>query len=170
MDGRARPCLFAQTDQIARTGIHTLEESLETTRAINSEVTDTVNTISQLSDQFKNIESIVETIKSIAEQTNLLALNAAIEAARAGDQGRGFAVVADEVRQLAARTSDSTAEIARVVNTNREMMSNIISRVEQVSAISQAGLEKAAAVSAIMDEIQKGAANVSETVNNLHIS
>lgn len=159
-----------ETDQIARTGIKTLQESVETSRTINDEVSETVNTITQLSDQFKNIESIVETIKSIAEQTNLLALNAAIEAARAGEQGRGFAVVADEVRQLAARTSVSTAEIAKVVNTNRDMMSNITSRVQQVSSISQIGLEKASSVSAIMDEIQKGAANVSETVNGLSIN
>ena len=108
------------------------------------------------------------TIKSIAEQTNLLALNAAIEAARAGEQGRGFAVVADEVRTLAARTSESTTEIAKVVDTNRNMMSEIIGRVEQVSAISQDGLDKATAVSAIMDEIQKGAENVSQVVNGLN--
>ena len=156
-----------ETDQIARSGINTIEESLDTSRAINNEASNTVTTIEQLSDQFKNIESIVETIKSIAEQTNLLALNAAIEAARAGEQGRGFAVVADEVRQLAARTSDSTAEIAKVVATNREMMSNIIERVQQVSAISESGLEKMSAVSSIMNEIQKGAATVTETVNLL---
>ena len=157
-----------ETDQIARRGINTLEESVQTTRAINDQVADTVQTISQLSDQFKNIESIVVTIKSIAEQTNLLALNAAIEAARAGEQGRGFAVVADEVRTLAARTSESTTEIAKVVDTNRNMMSEIIGRVEQVSAISQDGLDKATAVSAIMDEIQKGAENVSQVVNGLN--
>ena len=157
-----------ETDQIARRGISTLEESVETTRAINDQVSDTVHTISQLSDQFKNIESIVVTIKSIAEQTNLLALNAAIEAARAGEQGRGFAVVADEVRTLAARTSESTSEIAKVVETNGSMMADIIARIEEVSAISEKGLEKATAVSSIMDEIQKGAENVSNVVNNLN--
>ena len=156
-----------ETDQIARSGINTIEESLVTSRSINDEASKTVTTIEQLSDQFKNIESIVETIKSIAEQTNLLALNAAIEAARAGEQGRGFAVVADEVRQLAARTSDSTSEIAKVVTTNREMMSNIIDRVQEVSAISESGLQKMSAVANIMNEIQKGAATVTETVNLL---
>ncbi|WP_371859257.1 methyl-accepting chemotaxis protein, partial [Pseudomonas sp. AP19] len=65
-------------------------------------------TMQLLEQDSKNINTILDTIRSIAEQTNLLALNAAIEAARAGDQGRGFAVVADEVRALARRTADST--------------------------------------------------------------
>lgn len=104
--------------------------ALETTQGGMDVVTNTVKTIKsyvektkgdceaviELSDKIKQIDTIIETIKSIADQTNLLALNAAIEAARAGEYGRGFAVVADEVRSLAVKTGESTKQINKMVH------------------------------------------------------
>ncbi|WP_263262483.1 methyl-accepting chemotaxis protein [Pseudomonas sp. RIT-PI-S] len=91
-------------------------------------------TMQVLEQDSKNINTILDTIRSIAEQTNLLALNAAIEAARAGDQGRGFAVVADEVRALARRTADSTGEID-------SLLGNLARRTQDVTRQMQSSLE-----------------------------
>ncbi|MCF1439209.1 MAG: PAS domain-containing methyl-accepting chemotaxis protein, partial [Shewanella sp.] len=156
-----------ETAQIALQGATLLRKTVETSNAIAEQVQCTTESINQLNEQSKNIEAIVSTISAIAEQTNLLALNAAIEAARAGDQGRGFAVVADEVRQLAARTSQSTDEIASVVNENRNLTTSATAMMKKVEQTAESGKDQINQVAQVMEEIRVGAENVSQTVANI---
>lgn len=156
-----------ETSQIAQTGAELLATSVTMSNEITEQINQTGEVINRLNEQSRNIASIVSTIREIADQTNLLALNAAIEAARAGDQGRGFAVVADEVRQLAARTSKSTAEIDQVVYANRNLTASVTERMDIVRSSAQSSNEQIAQVSRVMDEIYRGAVNVSKTVASL---
>ncbi|UBH29646.1 methyl-accepting chemotaxis protein [Aeromonas enteropelogenes] len=158
-----------ETLSCAERGASLLSGVVDTSNLIASQLAHSIELINRLNEQSRSIEAIVATISSIADQTNLLALNAAIEAARAGDQGRGFAVVADEVRQLAARTSLSTDEIAKVVQNNRDLTSRVTAEMSGVADSAELGKQQVGEVNQVMSEIRREANNVSRTVSDLAI-
>lgn len=158
-----------ETLHSAEEGAGLLRAVVQTSSLIASQVDEAIALIGQLNEQSRSIEAIVSTISAIADQTNLLALNAAIEAARAGEQGRGFAVVADEVRQLAARTSLSTDEIAKVVQKNRELTARVTDDMAGVADSAELGKQQIAGVDKLMSEIHQEADRVSQTVSALSI-
>ncbi|WGY46447.1 PAS domain-containing methyl-accepting chemotaxis protein [Vibrio sp. ABG19] len=158
-----------ETVAIARQGQDSVASMLANSKQINEAVDMVTELINQLNNQSKLVEAIVSTISDIAGQTNLLALNAAIEAARAGEQGRGFAVVADEVRKLASRTSQSTTEIASVIETNSTIINHIDDKIKVVLSKALHGEQQANSVSEVIEEIIVDADLVSETVKKLAI-
>ncbi|MBE3663787.1 methyl-accepting chemotaxis protein [Vibrio navarrensis] len=120
------------TDRTNRYAEESKQSVTGAVHSVNDLVTQVVSmsdTITRMSDDTKQINSVLQVIGDIAEQTNLLALNAAIEAARAGEQGRGFAVVADEVRALAARTQQSTAQINEMLAKLKSTTENVVNEM-----------------------------------------
>jgi len=108
------------TASTAQSGGQVAQETMEKMRLVLANVENNGQRMVSFGAQVQKIGKIVEVITGIAGKTNLLALNATIEAARAGEYGRGFAVVADEVRKLADSTSDSAAEITRLIEAIRD--------------------------------------------------
>jgi len=105
-----------QVDKLTR-------EASGNTRQGSESVTDMISSMEDISNFSNQIANIIEVINNIAFQTNLLALNASIEAARAGEQGKGFAVVAVEVRKLAKRSDTAATEIAQIIKTSNNKVS-----------------------------------------------
>jgi len=104
------------------------KESLQMANEINAD-------ICELNDSSKEIEKIIEVIKSISDQTSLLSLNASIEAARVGDAGKGFAVVANEIKKLSDQSKEATMMIANIVNNIQNKTRSTVKLVEKSNNI-----------------------------------
>jgi len=162
--------LATETGTLSTEGKNLVRETIDEINEIANSVSSSSVNIQTLDDESKQISSIIKVIKGIAEQTNLLALNAAIEAARAGDQGRGFAVVADEVRKLAERTSTSTQEITKMIETMQNATQSAVEGMEKGSAQVGEGVQMAAKTGDSMDRIQTGSQNVLHAIGEISVA
>lgn len=98
--------------ELGRESVERTIAGIDEIRRSSRSVSETIGT---LSFRVGDIGTIILVINEIAEQTKLLALNASIIAAQAGEHGKGFAVVANEIKELAKRTTNSTQEIAQII-------------------------------------------------------
>jgi methyl-accepting chemotaxis protein len=122
------------------TGIQTMEKTTDGLNRTNQAIQSSAEIINILGHRADDIGKIIEVIDDLAEQTNLLALNAAIEAARAGEHGLGFAVVADEVRKLAEKSTQSTKEIADLIQSIQREARQAVENMERSTRIVEEGL------------------------------
>jgi methyl-accepting chemotaxis protein len=122
------------------TGIQTMEKTTDGLNRTNKAIQSSAEIINILGHRADDIGKIIEVIDDLAEQTNLLALNAAIEAARAGEHGLGFAVVADEVRKLAEKSTQSTKEIADLIQSIQREARQAVENMEHSTRIVEEGL------------------------------
>ena len=139
-------------------------EKLEDTMVIIENMADS---LSHISNNTKEISTVMQLIDNIAFQTNILALNAAVEAARAGQHGKGFAVVADEVRQLANKSADAAKQTEAMLTESFSAMEQGSSKADIGSASVQSVVEASQTVRdsiAKIDEATKNQANAIEDI------
>jgi methyl-accepting chemotaxis protein len=164
---RAAESAAVEARKTAESGARAIADGLGRINQIAESVRNAEAAMSELGVKAREISTVVRVISEIAEQTNLLALNAAIEAARAGEAGRGFAVVADEVRGLAERTSISTAEITRVVDSIQSVAADTQSKMGAVATQVRGQEQVSAEVSEAIGGISAAAARVSTAVTEM---
>lgn len=111
-------------------GMISVEKTIQGMQNIKASVEKTADYIKKLGGRSEEIGKILNVIDEITDQTTLLALNAAILAAQAGEHGKGFSVVADEIKDLADRTSESTQEIATLIQTVQQEVSDAVDAMD----------------------------------------
>ncbi len=157
-----------KADEQAREGTQIVSDTVDTISNLSREMENAVNAIQKLQSDSDQIGSILDVIRNISEQTNLLALNAAIEAARAGEQGRGFAVVADEVRTLAHRTHQSTEEIQKMIENLQNRARSTSKTISQTHERTQESAEQAKRAGERLQAISQAVSTINEM--NLQIA
>jgi methyl-accepting chemotaxis protein len=135
----------------AARGMELAGRNQEKMRIIEGVVQDFQGTTKNLLLMGSEMAKIVDTIEGLTQQTNMLALNAAIVASQGEEnQNKGFSVVADEIKQLSERTSGSTREVQKIIES---LQTTIRSAYEQV----ERGL----------DAVQQGADSVAQSEGTL---
>ncbi|ARD47673.1 methyl-accepting chemotaxis protein [Sporosarcina sp. P33] len=149
----------------AEHGAEDVRLTAQVMKDLGAHMTETGESMAQLSDRSVEIQSIVGVIENIAAQTNLLALNASIEAARAGEYGKGFSVVAQEVRKLAESTSSSTKDIQQLTSSLKDEILQALEATKKSSKLIEQGvavsLQTASKIDHILETVQESQLDIS---------
>lgn len=127
-----------------------------------------VNLMNELHNQAEKMNEIIGLITSIANRTSMLALNASIEAARAGgDAGASFAVVAKQVTDLADQTKEATVNIAELIGTVTDELSQVTDAVRVVEENAEAQDEKTENLSKSLNNLMDMTITIAEKTSGL---
>lgn len=129
-----------------------LNISMESVRELNE-------SMENISNDSKEIGTIIATIENIAFQINILSLNAAVEAARAGTAGKGFAVVADEISSLASKSDEAAKATKELIEKSAATIVEGAKVVNRVTESLEKTGELAGNVTVKMEEVVDAVAN-----------
>jgi hypothetical protein len=138
-------------------GLNLTENIVQDTTNLYTEIENEERIVNSLVEKSKDISEAITVIDQIAFQTNILSLNAAVEAATAGEAGKGFAVVAQEVRNLASRSAEAAKEIKDVVLAIQNEVASIKESSSNVASVVNETKSRVDILIGLMKKFQKNA-------------
>lgn len=125
------------------------------------------NNIIEMSNNYKDIEIILNAILEISKQTHLLSLNASIEAAKAGDAGKGFSVVAKEINILSDRTKEATTNISNIIKKINNSTKNTTTNINKVINAIEIQNKKIYKTNKVFEDIYNSITNLSLNIESI---
>ncbi len=164
-------------ESMVEDGWRKVEKAKNSMSTVQSAISLTAVTVTELKESLDMINSLLYSIKDIAGQTNLLALNASIESARAGEQGKGFAVVAEQIRRLSEQSRAIVVDITEVTDRISDKSAEAAEKSVEGDKAANSGLAMMSEVAEFFKQIkdyykdtngefQKNVKEIEELVNN----
>lgn len=155
------------TADASRRGRSLLQSTAHELKEAADRVREGVARMESLANKVREVDQVVQIIRTIASQTNLLALNAAIEASRAGDAGKGFAVVAEEVRKLALQTSKSAENVIGLVQGIQDETQEAVKLIQLIESESSNAASGANTSQATFESISENSADLAKSIHGI---
>lgn len=145
----------------------TIDRLVQTARESEMEMSQSVQSIREMSRSAEDMLGIIKVIQDVASQTNVLAMNAAIEASHAGASGRGFAIVAAEIRKLSVETDRNSKIISAGIKKSISDIERATTVNVKVGEYFQKMSAEVVDVKKAMDEIIIGVQEVSKGTGSI---
>jgi methyl-accepting chemotaxis protein len=157
-----------QAADISESGQRAIEQSIHSMDDIREQVVNIRDTIVTLARLTRRIDEIISSVSEIATHSNLLALNASIEAARAGTHGRGFSVVANEVRSLAQQSTQSAAQVRRILGEIQNAMKQTVQATQIGMTNVDAGIVQTREANQVIIQLAESVRQSRDSVSNIY--
>ncbi|MBW2712814.1 MAG: hypothetical protein JRC77_03600, partial [Deltaproteobacteria bacterium] len=159
--------LSKSVTEAAEKGSDRVGKTIEGMQIIAAKTATAQEVIEALGTRINDISHIVEVIDDVADETNLLALNAAIISAQAGENGRAFSVVSDEIKELADRTTNSTKEIASLIQGLQHQSTEAVKVIGEGVSHVEGGVSLSEEAGSALDEITRSAEESGKQVESI---
>lgn len=153
--------------KVSGVGSNNVNDSIETMRAINKNMEETVVLMRKVSDSSTQISEVIGLLSDITEETNILALNASVQAAKAGAAGKGFKVVAESIQELADNAAEATRRVGALIATVQTDIQSVSDSVKKTTDEVVKGVSLSENAGRSLNEIAETSNKLAEIVETI---
>ncbi|MFT7267152.1 MAG: twitching motility protein PilJ [Porticoccus sp.] len=163
----------AETEEIsslAKKGATIIKNTAFDIGSTQDQINETSKHVNRLSENFKEIGSLILALNDMADQAHIFGLNAAIQASTAGDAGKGFGVIAEEIQRLAERSGVATKQITALIRIVHVGTNETISSMDKAVLKATKGKKVSDEASHVVTDIEGVVLGLAKQINDAAIT